>query len=76
MTYSNLATAYTLPESSRVQISVFDMHGKRVRVLQDEWQTEGTYKFNWVAKDMVAGSYTIKVSCDSGIAVNKVIFSK
>jgi hypothetical protein len=42
---------YTLSQSGRTRLEVFDVRGSRVRGLVDEWQAAGTRMLSWDGKD-------------------------
>lgn len=45
--------AYTLPASSRVRLSVYDVLGREVRRLVDGFEVEGAKTVAWDARDAV-----------------------
>lgn len=53
---------YELPASMRVRLDLFDMLGKRVRVLVDEWKTAGIHSINLDTAGMTSGTYLYRLS--------------
>lgn len=62
---------YQVPSSANVTLKVFDMVGRVVKVLVDEFQTAGAQKFEWNGKDelgvdVTAGTYTYELVVSGG----------
>ena len=48
---------YAMPQDSRVSLEIFDILGRNVEVLVDEYQPAGYHQVTWEAKDQVSGTY-------------------
>ena len=48
---------YALPRKSRVQLTVYDALGRRIRTLVDEEQAPGTYRVSFQADGLASGVY-------------------
>lgn len=62
---------YQVPSSANVTLKVYDMVGRVVRVLVDEFQTTGEQKVEWNGKDeqgldVSAGTYTYELVVSGG----------
>ena len=73
--------SYDLPEQSFVEITIYDMLGKKVRTIVNEKQNPGHKSILWNAKDdygtvVSAGLYIYQVQADNFIQTNKMILLK
>ncbi|PIZ67234.1 MAG: hypothetical protein COY19_05720, partial [Candidatus Marinimicrobia bacterium CG_4_10_14_0_2_um_filter_48_9] len=59
----NAATTirYSLPEASRVRISIFNILGQQVTVLRDANQPAGRYQLTWNPQQAASGLYFIRL---------------
>jgi hypothetical protein len=67
---------YSIPQSSKVVVKVFDMLGKEVTTLVNEEKQAGTYELTWNAQDMPSGVYTYSIKAGSYTAVKKMVLIK
>ncbi len=67
---------YSIPQSSKVVVKVFDMLGKEVTTLVNEEKQAGTYELTWNAQDMPSGVYTYSIKARSYTAVKKMVLIK
>ena len=73
--------SYDLPEQSFVEITIYDMLGKKVRTIVNEKQNPGHKSILWNAKDdygtvVSAGLYIYQVQAGNFIQTNKMILLK
>ncbi|NOZ07605.1 MAG: T9SS type A sorting domain-containing protein [FCB group bacterium] len=68
--------AYSLEKDALVQIEVYNMLGKRVAVLADDYQSAGAYQLNWNADDQPSGVYLFKLKLGPVRETRKVILLK
>lgn len=69
--YPNPFTAYTnirieTRESGQVSVTIYDMSGREVQQLVDEYLSEGTHEFRFQADNLASGSYLYRVATPSG----------
>ncbi len=55
-----------VPESGAVRIAVYDLAGREVRVITDQWLTAGPYEVPFVASDLPSGTYLYRVTSRGG----------
>ena len=67
---------YGLPENSNVKIIVYDLTGKQLRTLINEFQTSGYYNLEWDASSYPSGVYFIKMVCGRISQSKKIILLK
>ena len=73
---------YFLPSDGYVTLAVFNVHGKQVRRLRDQKDTQGTHYVTWDAKNdrgdaVTSGIYFYRLCVDGRtIATRKMILVK
>lgn len=67
---------YYLPEGQRVSLKVYDVIGKEVATLVDEWKGEGTYTVDYKPSGINSGVYFYKLVTENQTAVNRMILLK
>ncbi len=71
----NISTTFpfTLFESGIVNISIFDINGKLVETLFDEYEVSGSHSVTWYAHGISSGLYFYKISLDKDSLVKKCL---
>ncbi|MDP8228599.1 MAG: T9SS type A sorting domain-containing protein, partial [Candidatus Electryoneaceae bacterium] len=64
---------FALPQSASVQLTVWDMHGRKVSVLADGTFAAGRYEAVWTAQGMTSGVYFIRIQANGYHAMQKAI---
>jgi hypothetical protein len=67
---------YGLPEYTNVQIVIFDLSGKRVASLINEFQSPGYHSINWNADSHPSGMYFIKMIAGEYVNTQKLMLVK
>lgn len=67
--------SYYIPKASKINIEIFDVLGRRVKVLVDKYQMAGQYSIKWAGEDerdisVTSGVYFCLLKAD-GIVVSK-----
>jgi hypothetical protein len=62
---------YSLQEFDDVVLEVYDIHGKEIQILVDEFQKAGTYTVRFFAKNLASGIYIYKLSVGSNLIQTK-----
>tara|TARA_B100000900_G_C20516066_1_gene690123 strand:- start:567 stop:1163 length:597 start_codon:yes stop_codon:yes gene_type:complete len=68
--------SYSLKKPGKINISVYDLSGKIVDTLIDNFVAEGNYKINWDASDLKSGMYLIKFNFGNDISTLKATLVK
>ncbi len=55
---------YNVNTDSRITIEVYDMGGRLVRTLEDEYKNAGAYTTQWNAGNLIPGTYIISLMSD------------
>ncbi len=68
---------YTLPESDRIVLKIYNMLGRELNTLVDKNQSKGLHTIRWNAEELTSGIYIIRMSTESGFnKVQKMILLK
>ncbi len=67
---------FQLPRDSHVDVSIYDITGKRVETLVDERLEGGVYKVAWNANNMPSGVYFARMTAGEFSATHKVMLVK
>jgi len=67
---------YALVNDGNVSITVYDITGRVVQVLVNEYQTAGNYQIAWNAVNSPSGLYLIRMESSSFVEVQKVMLVK
>jgi subtilase family protein/fervidolysin-like protein/ASPM-SPD-2-Hydin domain-containing protein/HYDIN/CFA65/VesB family protein/BACON domain-containing protein len=73
--------SFDLPQAGKVALKVFDLNGREVRVLADDWFTAGNHQVSWNARDaagnLVAGGiYFLHMQTGSFEATQRMYLRK
>ena len=67
---------YALPENSPVNIELFDMCGKRIKVLVDAQKPAGYYTVQFNAGSLASGVYLYRIQAGSFVQTRKMLLMK
>ena len=67
---------YTVPKSSRVTITVFDILGNKLETLTNEEKPAGAYELTWSAYNLPSGVYFYKLRTGKFIQTKKMLLLK
>ena len=68
--------SFSLPKASKVQLKVYDLLGREVKVLLNERLSSGTYNFTFDANDLSSGVYLYQIKTDAGVLSKKMTLIK
>jgi len=68
--------SYTIPVRSSVVLSVFDLLGRKVRVLVDQVQNPGFYEVRFDASSLAGGVYFLRLVAEKTVLTRKMIIQK
>ncbi|MCJ7552905.1 MAG: T9SS type A sorting domain-containing protein, partial [Ignavibacteriaceae bacterium] len=69
----NTKIKYSVPQSSKVIIKVFDILGTEIETLVNEEKAVGTYELNWNAANLPSGVYFYRLQVSSFVQTRKMI---
>ena len=67
---------YGLPEHVNVQIMVYDLSGKQIKTLINQFQSPGYHSVNWDADNLPSGVYLIRMDSGDFTQTQKVVLVK
>ena len=67
---------YSVPQSSQVQIIVFDVLGNELETLVNEEKPVGTYELNWNAVNLPSGIYFYQLQAGDFVQTKKMLLLK
>jgi predicted GH43/DUF377 family glycosyl hydrolase len=67
---------YHLPKASEVNLSVYDVSGRLVLTLVNEYKSAGTYFIKWDAQNLSSGLYFYKIEAGEFTSVKKSVLLK
>jgi len=67
---------YALPQTSRVNLAVYNVVGEVVRVLVNKVQEEGFHEFDLDVSNLPSGIYYYRITADSFVETKKMILIK
>ena len=68
--------SYSILEDGLVKISIYDINGRMVDALVNDWKSPGTYPAVWDAQDLSSGVYIIKMWANEFMTTQKIILIK
>jgi hypothetical protein len=67
---------YSVPQSTKVVIKVFDVLGNKIETLVNEEKPVGTYELTWYAENLPSGIYFYRLQAGDFIETKKMVFIK
>ncbi|MGB5848244.1 MAG: YCF48-related protein, partial [Ignavibacteriaceae bacterium] len=67
---------YSVPQSSKVVIKVFDILGNEIETLVNEEKDVGTYEITWYAEQLSSGVYFYKLQAGNFVETKKMVLMK
>ena len=68
--------SYTIPQGANVRLKVYDVTGREVKTLVDEFQSKGNYNINFNASDLPSGIYFYRLTAGNFANTKKMILLK
>lgn len=65
--------AYSLPENSVVEVSVFNMYGQKITTISRETKPAGDYYETWNTAEVASGTYLVRLSVNGATETKKVV---
>ena len=68
--------AYGIPQSGNVVLKIFDMTGREVRTLVNEYKDAGYYVVNFNGSSLASGTYIYRIESGSFVTAKKMVLLK
>jgi DNA-binding beta-propeller fold protein YncE len=72
LTHAGARIEYTVPEPARVRLAAYDISGRRVADLLDEWTPAGRHAVEWDASRLPSGVYFVRLYAGEESIVRQV----
>ncbi|MDD5360707.1 MAG: M28 family peptidase [Ignavibacteria bacterium] len=73
---STTSIKYSVPKNSNVELKIYDLLGREVRTLVNEYQNAGNYVVMFNAGELASGVYFYKLSTDKFSETKKMLLTK
>jgi len=67
---------YSIEKPGMVRVVIYDMQGRVVEVLEDQWKDVGHYKLNWDAQNQSSGMYMVRLTSGDFEQNRKLVLMK
>ena len=68
--------SFSLNKPAKVSLRVFDVTGRQVKSLVNEFKLSGNHSINWNASSMASGVYIVQLQTDMGLLTQKILMIK
>ncbi|GBE27642.1 Ycf48-like protein precursor [bacterium BMS3Bbin03] len=68
--------SFSIPQTSRVRLSIFNVQGEWVQTLLNEKKTAGRYSVRWNAGPLPSGVYFYRIQAGTSVATKKLLLLK
>ncbi len=68
--------SYTIPKAGNVSLKVYDMLGREVTTLINDYRIAGKYEVNFLVSNLASGLYIYKIQSGNFISTKKMMFLK
>jgi len=72
----SVTIAYSIPHSSPVRLAIYDLLGREVKILTDEFKAAGTQSVVWNAEGFASGVYMVRLQTEGFVSIAKVVLMK
>ena len=72
----NILIHYEIPEDGNVKIFIYDLIGRRIFNITDEYQLRGKHKIEWNGDGEESGVYFLEITTENNRAVKKLVLLK
>ena len=67
---------YTVDISDFVNISIIDLNGKVIEILESSYKSKGSHSINWTPSNISSGVYFLNINSNNRVKHQKLIFVK
>ncbi len=67
---------YSIPKEGNVCVKVFDLLGKEIAILENNFKNAGIHQVNWEPKEITSGTYFVNIQFENRVKTEKIIISK
>ncbi|MBU1038820.1 T9SS type A sorting domain-containing protein [Patescibacteria group bacterium] len=67
---------YSIPKSSNVTLTIYNILGQQVTVLVNEYQSVGNYEYSFTAENLASGTYIYRLVAGNYVSTKKMVYVK
>jgi len=67
---------FSLPEAQNIQLTIYDLLGRKVRILLDEYHQQGSYTIDFDASGLSSGVYFYRLSAGGTVETKRMLLLK
>ncbi|MDI6804763.1 MAG: T9SS type A sorting domain-containing protein, partial [Bacteroidota bacterium] len=67
---------YSIPEPAYVSLKIYDVLGREISVIVNDWKEVGTHEVEWNAQSFSSGVYFYKLQAGAFTSVKKMLLAK
>lgn len=71
---STVTIRYDLPQAGHVELAVYDLQGRLVETLRDEFAQSGSHELKWSPRHAASGVYLARMTAQSGQHTAKLLY--
>jgi hypothetical protein len=72
----SVTITYSIPHSSPARLAVYDLLGREVKILTDEFTVAGAHSVVWNADGFASGVYMVRLQTGGFVAIAKLVLMK
>jgi hypothetical protein len=72
----NTTIEFALPKNSSVQVAIYDLGGRLLNIILQDYRNAGQHRVLWNAEDLPSGIYLIRIVTPYGGATSKAVLLK
>lgn len=72
----NVTISFFNPKNDNISIKIYDLNGKLVKTLHDNYLSNGNHSFNWNAQNFSSGIYIVNIGSDETYISSKISLLK
>ena len=67
---------YSINKASNIKITIYDVSGRMVEILESGYKNQGNYNLLWNASNKSSGIYYIQIQSDENVVTEKIVLLK
>ena len=68
--------AYSVSQPGNVKLTIYDIAGRKIELLVDEFKSQGTYSVAWLPQHQASGVYFYKLTSGRTVSIKKMMLIK
>jgi len=68
--------SFAIPKKAKVNLSVYDILGRQIATLADDYKEPGRYEYRFDASSYASGVYVYRLTTDNFVVSKKMLYLK